>query len=88
MVTSQSVAARILDYLNGQLTLTDLLAWTENTLALLLESNEDTPDEQTLIRILSYLGAGDSADFPLTWEILSGFLDQLGIRVHVTAEMN
>jgi hypothetical protein len=39
-----------------------------------------------MMRILGYLGAGDSADFPLTWEVLSKFLEQLGTKVRVIAD--
>ena len=33
-----------------------------------------------------YIGAGDTPGFPLTWEVLSGFLDTLGMKVRVIAE--
>ncbi len=82
----ETVARKILDYLNGDILLLDLVHWSEDTLALLLNSDDDVSNEPALLHILGYIGAGDSGDFPLTWEILSQFLEQLGVRVRVTAE--
>ena len=86
MITQEVVAQKILDYLNGELDLTTLVHWSEDTLFALSESDEDVPNEQALMRVLGYLGAGDSADFPLTWEMLSQFLEQLGTKVRVIGE--
>jgi hypothetical protein len=86
MITQEVVAQKILDYLNGELDLMTLVHWSEDSLFSLSESDEAIPNEQTLMRVLGYLGAGDSADFPLTWEMLSQFLEQLGTRVRVIGE--
>ncbi len=76
MITRHSVAQKILSYLNGELMLAELVDWAENTFI------DDTlsPDEaiDMLNDILAYLAAADSADFPLTWEIIRDWLERLG----------
>ena len=86
MITQEMVANKILDYLNGRIDQTTLVHWAEDALFTFSESDEDIPNEKTLMHVLGYVGAGDSAGFPLTWDILSGFLEQLGVRVRVVGE--
>jgi hypothetical protein len=86
MITQESVTKKILAHLNGTVSERELVHWAENALVSLSESDEDVPNEALLMDILGYIGAGDSPGFPLTWEILSGFLEQLGTRVRVIAE--
>jgi hypothetical protein len=86
MITQEQIAQKILQYLNGQVDLPTLVQWSEETLFNLSESGDDVPGESSMMRILGYLGAGDSADFPLTWEVLSKFLEQLGTKVRVIAD--
>jgi hypothetical protein len=52
----------------------------------LSESDEDIPNEENMLDVLSYIGAGDNPGFPLTWSVLSEFLERLGTRVRVIAE--
>ncbi len=80
------MANHILDYLNGRMGLAALVNWAENALFALTEQEADVPNTPALMQILGYIGAGDTPYFPLTWEKLAGFLDQLGLKVHVTAE--
>ena len=86
MITRELVTNKILDYLNGQLDLPQLVRWAEDALFQLSESDEDVPGEKAMMEILGYLGAGGNANFPLTWDVLTGFLERLGIRVRVVAE--
>lgn len=80
MITQEAVAQKILDYLNGKTDLPTLVKWSEDALLALTESDEDVPNEQAIMNALGYLGAGDTADFPLTWEILSEMLASLGVK--------
>ncbi len=80
------VIGKILAHLNGQLSERDLVHWAEDAYVGLVESSGEIPNEQAVLDTLMYIGAGDSAGFPLTWEVLSGFLEQLGTRVKVTSE--
>ncbi len=76
---------KVIEHLNGAVTEAELIQWAEDKLVEVSESDEDTNDEILLLDILGYIGAGDTPDFPLTWEVLSGFLHQLGVKVRVTA---
>ena len=67
----------ILDYLNGYIDRLALVHWAEDALFELSESDEDVPNEQALMHMLGYVGAGDSAGFPLTWDVLSDFLEEV-----------
>lgn len=86
MITHTHLKDQLLAYLNHETSKTDLVRWAEDAYVQVMESDEDVPDEDQLIEILSYIGAADSPGFPLTWEVLSQFLDQLGVRIHITAE--
>jgi hypothetical protein len=59
-----------------------LVRWAEAKLIQISESDEAIDNETLLLDILGYIGAGDTPDFPLTWEVLSGFLNRLGVWVH------
>jgi hypothetical protein len=86
MITREMTAEQILAYLNGTLSESGLVAWAEDAFVQLSESDEDALQEDLLLDILGYLGAGDTPNFPLTWTTLSDFLGRLGVRVRVVAE--
>lgn len=86
MVTQEILIQKILNHLNGHLSQSDLVHWAETAFVELTESNTDVPNEEILLNALTYIGAGDNPGFPLTWEVLSGFLEELGTKVRVIAE--
>ena len=83
MITREILRDKLLTYLNGQISLATLVDWAESTFV----DEELGPDEDVdmLNDILAYLAAADTAQFPLTWEIASGFLERLGVSVKVLA---
>lgn len=85
MITQEQVAAKILDYLNGDLALINLVHWAEDSIVTFTESDERPLNADAVWEILLYLGAGDSADFPLTWEVITGMLARLGRPVQRVA---
>lgn len=85
MITRQTVLNKLNGYLNHETTLGDLVDWAER--ALIEPSIPESEDADMLMDILMYLGAADSRGFPLTWEILSGFLERLGSRARVIVEV-
>jgi len=85
MISKAVVVSRILAYLNGELAEADLVRWAEDAFVALTESDDEIDDEALMLDILGYLGAGDSPDFPLTWGVLTDFLESLGTRVQVIA---
>jgi len=77
MVTQEKLAAKILDYLNGQANLNQLVTWAEDAIVTFTESNMRPANADEIWQVLLYIGAGDTPDFPLTWEVIKGFLERL-----------
>ncbi|MBZ0290855.1 MAG: hypothetical protein K8I30_24730 [Anaerolineae bacterium] len=86
MITQETVVEKILLHLNGKITELELVHWAEDALLELTERDDEIPNEQAVMDALMYIGAGDSPGFPLTWEVLSGYLEQFGTKVRVLAE--
>jgi hypothetical protein len=78
MITQELLATQIINYLNGQTTLTELVHWAEDAIIMFTESDTRPPNADIVWDILLYVGAADSADFPLTWEVIKEMLAQLG----------
>ena len=76
MINRQKVSEKLLSYLNGALTLAELVDWAENCMV----TGGFTPDEDIdmLNDILAYMAAADSPGFPLTWELIKEWLEHLG----------
>ncbi len=83
VITRQVVSEKLLAYLNHELSLDELVDWAENTF--IDDALEPDEDVDLLNDILMVLAAADTAQFPLTWEICSDFLEKLGIHVRVVA---
>jgi hypothetical protein len=85
MVTQEVLADKILAYLNGDLALTELVQWTEDAIVTFTESDTRPPNADAVWDALLYVGAADSADFPLTWEVIKEMLERLGRPVQRVA---
>lgn len=83
-LTRQHILEHLDSYLNGRLTLQQLVDWAEN--ALIEADIPESEDADLLMDVMTYLGAADSRGFPLTWEVLTGFLERLGGSVRVIVE--
>lgn len=81
VITRQVVSNKLLAYLNRQITLAELVDWSENTF--IDDTLEPADDVDMLNDILAYLAAADSAQFPLTWDICADFLERLGVTVKI-----
>ena len=81
MITKQLVTQKLLDYLNGQISRAQLVDWAEKCMV----DGGFYPDEdiEMLVDIVMYLAGADTDYFPLTWEICTEFLKQLGVQVQV-----
>jgi hypothetical protein len=85
MINRQQVLDKLNAYLNHQMKLADLVTWAETAL---IEPNfPEAEDADVLMDVLMYLGAADTRGFPLTWEVLSDFLERLGGNVKVIVEV-
>jgi len=85
MLTRHEVLNRLIAYLNHELTLSELVGWAEN--ALIEPDIPDSEDADLLMDVLTYLGAADTRGFPLTWDILTDFVERLGGNVRVVVEV-
>jgi len=81
MITKETVSAKLLAYMNGEITLSALVDWAENCFVM----GGFAPDEDIpLLRdILVYLAAGDTTAFPLLWDVVIDFMKQLGTPVKI-----
>ena len=80
MITRDSLASQLRDYLQHRITRTALVNWAEH--AMMDEEFEDR-DLDTIRDITSRLGLADVREFGLTWEDCEGFLSRLGYRTKV-----
>ncbi len=80
MVTRQTVADRIADYLHHRITLAQLVDWAETAL---MEENFDERDAATLSAVVGRLGVADVRAFGLAWEDCEELLRQLGFSARV-----
>lgn len=85
MITQEIVADRMLDYLNDRITLNDLVGWAEDAIITFTEADERPPNADAVWDALLYIGAADSTDFPLTWEVLKDMLARRGRPVQNVA---
>ncbi|MBC8099864.1 MAG: hypothetical protein H7Y11_10510 [Armatimonadetes bacterium] len=83
MITRQVVSATLLKYLQAETTLAELVDWAETSIGL----TDFGPDEDIdmLMDVMLYLRQQDTAYFPLRWDIISRFMQQLGTPIKVVS---
>jgi hypothetical protein len=80
MITRETLAARLRDYLQHRLTRVALVDWAEHAM---MDEEFDDRDLDTIRDITSRLGLADVREFGLTWEDCEGYLSRLGYRAKV-----
>ena len=80
MITRDTVASQLRDYLQRRTTRAALVDWAERAM---MEQDFDDRDLDTIRDITSRLGLADVRDFGLTWEDCEGFLSRLGYKTKV-----
>ena len=83
-IMKQTVADKIGAYLHHEITLAQLVDWSERAL---MDGELDEPDAKTLAIVIARLGVADVRAFGLTWEDCEELLRKLGFspRVEVVA---
>ena len=83
-ITKQTVADQIAAYLHHEITLAQLVDWSE---CVLMDGELDEPDAMTLASVLARLGVADVRAFGLAWDDCEELLGKLGFapRVEVVA---
>ena len=84
IITKQTAAAKIAAYLQHEITLAELVDWSEKSL---MDEEFDEADATVLSKVIGRLGVADVRAFGLTWEDCEELLNQLGFvpRVEVVA---
>lgn len=77
MITRETVAKMLGDYLHGDLALNELVAWSENSIA------EEEFENVKLLEIVGRLGLADVRAFGLAWEDFREMLRALGLAARV-----
>jgi hypothetical protein len=83
-ITKQTAADKIAAYLHHEITLGQLVDWSENAL---LDGELAEHDAQTVSSVIARLGVADVRAFGLAWEDCEELLRKLGFapRVEVVA---
>jgi hypothetical protein len=77
MITRETVAKMLGDYLHGDLALSELVDWSENSIA------EEEFENAKLLEIVGRLGLADVRAFGLAWEDFREMLRALGLAARV-----
>jgi hypothetical protein len=80
MITRDTLASQLRDYLQHRITRAALVEWAEHAM---MDEEFDARDLDTIRDITSRLGLADVREFGLTWEDCEGFLSRLGYRATV-----
>jgi len=75
LVTKDILIERLTEYLNGKISLDDLVDWAEK---MLCEEDFDKKDFELIRDILARLGLADVKEFGLSWEDCCEYLHRLG----------
>ena len=83
-ITKQTVADKIAAYLRHEISLAQLVDWSE---CALMDGEHAERDAETLSSVIARLGVADVRAFGLTWEDCEDLLRKLGFasRVEVVA---
>jgi cobyrinic acid a,c-diamide synthase len=84
-ITKKTVAHKIAAYLHHEITLAQLVDWSERAL---MDGELAVRDTKTLSSVIARLGVADVRAFGLAWDDCAELLHQLGFspRVEVVAE--
>lgn len=80
MITKQIVAEKIHSYLNHQITLSQLVDWSENVLS---HGEIADGDIDVVSEVVARLGVADVKNFGLLWEECDSLLQKLGYQLQV-----
>jgi hypothetical protein len=82
-ITRQNVAAKLADYLHGQLSQAGLVDWAERAL---MDADFEEAHTELLADIVGRLGLADVAEFGLRWEDCETCLRKLGYQARVEVQ--
>ena len=80
MLSRKTVADKLTAYLQGDLTLPELVDWAESAMR---DGGFDEQDLERVRDIVARLGFADVRTFGLTWEDCRDMLQRLGYSAHI-----
>ena len=80
VVTKKILVDKLLSYINRQLDLAALVAWSEE---MMQEADLDEKDFELIRDVLSRIGLADVREFGLSWDDCYDYLHKLGFDVKV-----
>lgn len=80
MITKETVAEKINSYLTHQITIAQLVDWSENVLA---DGEIADEDIDVVSEVVARLGVADVKNFGLLWEECDMLLQKLGYQLQV-----
>jgi hypothetical protein len=79
-ITRKTIAEHLGDYLQGTITLAQLVDWAEQAVC---EGDFDEQESGALTKIVARLGLADVRAFGLTWEDYRNIFEALGVSAKV-----
>jgi hypothetical protein len=80
MITRQTVGQKLEAYLNGEITLVELVDWAETAM---VDAELEEGYDKLIFDILARIGTADVESFRLYWDDITNMLEKLGYRVNV-----
>ncbi len=82
MITKKIIAAKVLDYLQHRLSLSDLVNWAEQSL---MNGSYEDDETHTIRNTLLQLGLADVKAFGLEWKDCEAIMENLGFKLEIKA---
>ena len=84
MLTRQSIADQLLNYLNHRIALAELVDWAEKSI---MEGDAEEAYAKTIMQSLGRIAAADVKEFGLLWEDCESIMHSLGFTIKVNADI-
>ena len=84
MITRQSIADQLLNYLNHRIVLAALVDWAERSI---MEGDVEEVYTKTIMQSLGRIAAADVKNFGLLWEDCESIMKSLGFTIRVDVDI-
>ena len=81
-ITKQTIASKLLSYLQHKIQLSELVDWAENAI---MEGNFQSNETKILREALGKIGVADVKTFGLTWDDCAALMHKLGYKIKIEA---
>ena len=80
MINKQTVAQKIFDYLNHNISVAEIVDWCENVM---MDGDIAEEDMEVVSEVTARIGLADANNFGLLWEDCDEMLAKLGYKLHL-----